>query len=139
RHARANWPDKRFGIDAICIPPRQRGGGPHEVRWVGREQRRKVNRRPVARPRPDPPPPCFAWSPSPAFAGADEFSLAPVTLAPAALHHTFPAEVAAPKPRVGVLSWLADPLANPPVARPAVPLPLPARQPAIATRSLPPF
>jgi hypothetical protein len=42
------------------IPPRDSGeGGPREARWEGRRPGRQLSRR-------MPPPPCFAWSPSPA-------------------------------------------------------------------------
>ena len=55
--------------NAISFPaPRSGEGGPHEVRWKGRAAMRLVSP-------PTPPPPCFAWSPSPAslrYAVADK-------------------------------------------------------------------
>jgi hypothetical protein len=65
---------------AFYLPPRESGeGGPHEVRWEGRERRRTANVDVLAtsyqatsyQP---PPPPRYAWSPSPVFTGEDKFN-----------------------------------------------------------------
>jgi len=58
----------------VLIPPRDSGEGePPEVRWEGRGPRRNFgndNETLIQTP----PPPRFAWSPSPASAGADDAS-----------------------------------------------------------------
>ncbi len=63
----------RLTANSLIILPRDSGeGGPSCAAgwWKGRLTRRSVC---IAREssRPAPPPPCFAWSPSPAFTGAD--------------------------------------------------------------------
>ena len=66
--------------EKIAPVPRDSGeGGPPEGRWKGRGQRESVcaQGHPAAaaiRELQTPPPPRYAWSPSPAFAGADEFA-----------------------------------------------------------------
>ncbi|HUI12400.1 MAG TPA: SIR2 family protein [Xanthobacteraceae bacterium] len=59
-----------------AFPPRDSGeGGPHEVRWAGRGPRRSSCDDNEALSQ-SPPPPCFAWSPSPTVVGADYDRLA---------------------------------------------------------------